>query len=265
MQSTVFILDEEQNIKKSYRYDAFGGIIEERGGLENRITYTGQMYDGVTGQYYLRARFYNPKIGRFLQEDVYRGDGLNLYAYCCNNPVIYFDPTGYFGLCPRGKNAPNYSKEKPLDDPRLKSIYDKWIADGISEEIALDYLTKYGGRPDVEYLIDIDRFTDQAYQAVLNDFKSNGNSIFSTAAQKALENHPWLGKMFLGTAIDKEFKYLVRSSNLNNVYEITLQGLPGADLYFKSDSNYWVDITTSGAADKHFNKYKSNGYVAAYR
>ncbi|RKI98628.1 hypothetical protein D7X87_26540, partial [bacterium D16-54] len=33
-------------------------------------------------QYYLRARYYNPVIGRFMQEDTYRGDGLNLYAYC---------------------------------------------------------------------------------------------------------------------------------------------------------------------------------------
>ncbi|WP_394903740.1 RHS repeat-associated core domain-containing protein, partial [Clostridium butyricum] len=34
-------------------------------------------------------------IGRFTQEDVYRGDGLNLYAYCGNNPIGYFDPSGY--------------------------------------------------------------------------------------------------------------------------------------------------------------------------
>ena len=43
-------------------------------------------------QYYLRARYYNPMIGRFMQEDTYRGDGLNLYAYCANNPVMYYDP-----------------------------------------------------------------------------------------------------------------------------------------------------------------------------
>jgi hypothetical protein len=30
-----------------------------------------------------------------MQEDVYQGDGLNLYAYCANNPVIYYDPSGY--------------------------------------------------------------------------------------------------------------------------------------------------------------------------
>ena len=65
--------------------------------------YTGQMYDGAAVQYYLRARFYNPAIGRFMQEDTYRGDGLNLYAYCANNPVIYYDPSGYIGLCLNNK------------------------------------------------------------------------------------------------------------------------------------------------------------------
>ncbi len=38
---------------------------------------------------------HNPVLGRFMQEDVYQGDGLNLYAYCGNNPVIYCDPSGY--------------------------------------------------------------------------------------------------------------------------------------------------------------------------
>ena len=31
-----------------------------------------------------------------MQEDVYQGDGLNLYAYCANNPVIYYDPSGFY-------------------------------------------------------------------------------------------------------------------------------------------------------------------------
>jgi len=41
---------------------------------------------------------YNPRIGRFTQEDVYRGDGLNLYAYCKNNPVVYYDPSGFSSI-----------------------------------------------------------------------------------------------------------------------------------------------------------------------
>ena len=39
--------------------------------------------------------YYNIGIGRFTQEDVIYNDGLNLYAYCSSNPVMYADPSGY--------------------------------------------------------------------------------------------------------------------------------------------------------------------------
>ena len=111
--STLFLLDEAHEIRKSYRYDAFGDILQEMGDIPNHLTYTGQIYDGAAGQYYLRARFYNPVVGRFLQEDTYRGDGLNLYAYCANNPVMYYDPSGYAQLCPgRKQNPANQRKNK---------------------------------------------------------------------------------------------------------------------------------------------------------
>ncbi|MBD5512702.1 MAG: hypothetical protein HDR08_15865 [Lachnospiraceae bacterium] len=58
-------------IKKTYRYDAFGNFLKETGDIPNRLTYTGQIYDGAAIQYYLRARFYISELGRFLQEDVY--------------------------------------------------------------------------------------------------------------------------------------------------------------------------------------------------
>ena len=106
MGSTLFLLDRDHEIRKSYRYDAFGNILKEMGDIPNRLMYTGQMYDGAAVQYYLRARFYTPAIGRFLQEDTYRGDGLNLYAYCANNPVVYYDPSGYMELCTIAKMDP---------------------------------------------------------------------------------------------------------------------------------------------------------------
>ena len=94
--STVFVTDGHRNVQNSYQYDAFGIPLDTTEQLNNRIRYTGQQYDDVTGQYYLRARYYNPVAGRFMQEDVYQGDGLNLYAYCGNNPVVYYDPSGYY-------------------------------------------------------------------------------------------------------------------------------------------------------------------------
>ncbi len=103
--STEFITDRTGKVRNEYRYDAFGNILEAKEDIHNRITYTGQQFDKITQQYYLRARFYNPVIGRFTQEDEYRGDGLNLYVYCGNNPVIYYDPSGY--LCSKKINQLN--------------------------------------------------------------------------------------------------------------------------------------------------------------
>ena len=95
MGSTTHIVDENGNVQNRYAYDAWGKIKAKEETIPNRFTYYGQQVDPITQQYYLRARFYNPVIGRFTQEDTYRGDGLNLYAYCANNPVYYVDPSGY--------------------------------------------------------------------------------------------------------------------------------------------------------------------------
>ncbi len=138
MGSTLFLLDQDHEIRKSYRYDAFGNILKETGDIPKRLTYTGQMYDGAAVQYYLRARFYNPAIGRFMQEDTYRGDGLNLYAYCANNPVMYFDPSGYMELCTIAKMDPeeydpdNLIKNKFPDEamPSNGKKLDYYIEDG---------------------------------------------------------------------------------------------------------------------------------------
>ena len=59
------------------------------------LKYNAQMADELTGLYYLRARYYNASLGRFTQEDTIYNDGLNLYAYCNSDPVMYSDPSGF--------------------------------------------------------------------------------------------------------------------------------------------------------------------------
>ncbi len=59
----------------------------------NPLRYCSEYYDAESGDYYLRARYYAPGLGRFLSEDPLR-DGDNWYVYCNNNPVRYVDPSG---------------------------------------------------------------------------------------------------------------------------------------------------------------------------
>ncbi len=108
-----------------YEYDAWGNTTVCEETVENRFRFNGQQYDPITQQYYLRARFYNPVIARFTQEDTYRGDGLNLYAYCANNPVYYEDPSGHW--CDKKEKVfKDLMKERGIteadlaNDPELK-------------------------------------------------------------------------------------------------------------------------------------------------
>ena len=58
--------------------------------------YCGEYYDSEIEQIYLRARYYDPSLGRFTQQDPAMADGNNWYVYCSNNPINYKDPTGYW-------------------------------------------------------------------------------------------------------------------------------------------------------------------------
>lgn len=104
---------EQDRILNHYEYDAFGNTISCKEQVENRFRYQGEQYDPITRQYYLRARYYNPVIGRFIQEDTYYGDGLNLYEYCRNNTITYKDPTGH-NICATQRDLYHKYKEEGM-------------------------------------------------------------------------------------------------------------------------------------------------------
>jgi RHS repeat-associated protein len=94
--SITAITDSSEATVKTYEYDAFGNIRSQTGTLaHNAFTYAGREYHSKSGLYYYRNRFYNPQLGRFINQDPigYVG-GTNLYAYVGNDPVNFTDPLG---------------------------------------------------------------------------------------------------------------------------------------------------------------------------
>ena len=104
------IVDEFGEIKKSYTYDAYGkeqlfsitpqgentlALVwkAETERIYNPFRYCGEYADSETGMIYLRNRYYDPSVGRFITEDPAE-DGLNWYVYCGGNPIMYVDPWG---------------------------------------------------------------------------------------------------------------------------------------------------------------------------
>jgi RHS repeat-associated protein len=96
----VGLVDEDGKVVNRYSYDEWGNLMASKEEIDNPIRYSGEYYDEETGLYYLRARYYDPTIGRFISEDSYEGSvtnplSLNQYTYTFNNPLIYVDPSGH--------------------------------------------------------------------------------------------------------------------------------------------------------------------------
>jgi RHS repeat-associated protein len=97
--STRTLTDDSGSVTDSYSYTAFGEIFSQSGTTENKYLYTGQQFDESTGLYSLRARYFNPAVGRFLSQDSYSVNynnpiELNRYGYAANSPINFSDPSG---------------------------------------------------------------------------------------------------------------------------------------------------------------------------
>ncbi|OMD19366.1 RHS repeat domain-containing protein [Paenibacillus odorifer] len=99
---------------KSYYYDIWGNLTNEDSNqlrfFDNPYKYSGELLDDESGLIYLKARYYDPSIGRFITEDTYDGQitnplSQNLYTYVQNNPLLYTDPSGNYCESGNGRYA----------------------------------------------------------------------------------------------------------------------------------------------------------------
>ena len=101
--SVVALTDGSGNLVERYEYDPYGqpsfldanGNTLSQSSVGNAILFTGRDYDAETGLYYYRARTMHPGLGRFMQHDpMMYVDGLNMYSYVGNMPIVMIDPMG---------------------------------------------------------------------------------------------------------------------------------------------------------------------------
>ncbi|KPK90727.1 MAG: hypothetical protein AMJ94_08615 [Deltaproteobacteria bacterium SM23_61] len=109
--SVVALTDEAGKVVQSYAYDSFGKIINQAGSFGNTFTYTAREYDEETALYYYRARYYDPRTGKFLTKDPigFAGGDVNVYRYVTNNPVNRIDPLGLYDLWDFGEDTLSFA------------------------------------------------------------------------------------------------------------------------------------------------------------
>jgi RHS repeat-associated protein len=103
--STRAVADAAAQVQQEYLYDAYGTLLNmQPANALTSLLYSGEQFNPVAGLQYLRARWYDPSIGRFTRMDPYSGNvqdplGLHKYTYANGNPVMAYDPTGLESLC----------------------------------------------------------------------------------------------------------------------------------------------------------------------
>ncbi|MEM1485858.1 RHS repeat-associated core domain-containing protein [Oscillospiraceae bacterium PP1C4] len=134
------------NLLKNYKYDAFGNEEKPEPLDSNPFRYCGEYFDKETGEIYLRARYYDPATGRFGAEDSVRSASytlpnkqktndplsLNLYVYCNNSPIRFFDPSGHY---PTKGDAVSKFKKALTDTGRSVVNTGRYVVKGLGGSI----------------------------------------------------------------------------------------------------------------------------------
>jgi RHS repeat-associated protein len=98
------LLDGAGVVTDTFAFDGFGNLVARTGTTPNQYLYRGEALDAGTGMYYLRARWYRPGLGRFVNLDTVESKPghfpgieipVHLYSYTSGNPIKFFDPDGH--------------------------------------------------------------------------------------------------------------------------------------------------------------------------
>jgi RHS repeat-associated protein len=252
--SVVKLVDGKDKVKVEYRYDTFGVVAEknhvnDQSIRSNIFHYTGYQYDYQTGLYFANARYYIAEVGRFAEEDVYKGDGLNRYVYVRSNPLRYVDRSGYSSSEGMGNpvwdNA-NIGGRKIYVMSDRDHIYIQaksgdslndimYLLTGIKNYYTNDTAYKPNRKSKIGITMNIDNYVTDAQLSmalgtVITKYGSNGYSRSQSVAlgrlNNIITNHMKLGD-FSGTELDLQGNPIPKPgggtwdhmNEMNNSYE----------------------------------------------
>jgi RHS repeat-associated protein len=147
--SVRLVTDTSGTVKASYQYDSYGNQLPStsdsipNGGLQYRFVGAfGVRWDAGTGLYYMRARWYDPTLQRFLSRDPVRS--IHRYMYAANSPSNYIDPSGLICL-------PSLAGNDAISDKDLQQAYNDALGKLTGQPLAT-YNNVNNLKPDVSLL-----------------------------------------------------------------------------------------------------------------
>lgn len=254
----VGLLDIQGNTLNTYSYDIWGNPLEVKETIEQPFRYSGELWDNTATLQYLRARWYDPGIGRFINEDTYEGDitnplSLNLYTYVHNNPLKYVDPTG---------NA-------PMPGSLAGQFINLAKSEGTGSQFYWDMKQELGiGRQWGDVRLDRNQFLYLFNLATMSVCSSHGSCHNATEADAANgytnENAEW-ARQELMYHYDKEY---VESEERLQTLAMGIVGEAGAARnavkgWIKRETYQEIRSTLSKEAQKKFSDSMKKGIVGA--
>lgn len=241
----VGLVDGSGNWLSQYSYDIWGKpLATPKEGIQQPFRYSGEFWDSSANLQYLRARWYDPSMGRFINQDTYEGDitnplSLNLYTYVHNNPLRYNDPTGHYCISSSGDNAHmdgcsnsdstfvdnKYATGQPLIENG--SLYGYVGQTGPSSPVQMTYGQWRSGQPTLYSNNQSDQYAwmEQAFgftADIAAAFMTDGFSLEFTTAAKSMtavangaNNIATMGKLVNQLTFQEAESVFLRSGRLN--------------------------------------------------
>ena len=189
--STVALANTVGTVQTEYTYEPFGLVTTSGTATGNTYAFTGREADG-TGLYFHRARFFNPRLGRFISEDpiAFAAGDVNLFAYSANDPVSKTDRLGLdwssnwaffwqfaFGSGDRKRNYGAGDKEtaEVANSPGIDSLRRRFEAEGCKTIENGEYGT-------------FEAFWDTVLNPRTNDWSSTATQVGGFARAKVVNN-----------------------------------------------------------------------------